>query len=114
MQIMLDEEMCQLINAVKWGDWHETYHCAIQRDADGRKQAVLVVTGSLYEHFQQVPEIQIDEWSIGECFAELLSSIAHGFPMETASNRYLLAMLEAIRKHQEDHDNIEWTTWELD
>jgi len=112
MQIILDAEMSQLVNELKWGDWHETYNCAITQDAAGNKLAVLVVTGSLFERFQTVPEIHFDYWTIGDLFTELLSSIAHGFPMETASNRYVLSMLKAIKNYHEDKNNVTWTTWE--
>lgn len=112
MQIALDEEMRTLLNELKWFDWHETYNCAIKRDINGHTQAVLVVTGSLYMHLQSVAEIQIDYWSIGDLLTELLTSIAHGFPMETVSNRYVVAILEAIKIHHNDTHNITWTTWE--
>jgi len=105
--------MCQLVNDLKWGDWQETYHCAITRAADGKTQSVLVVTGSLYERMQTDAKVQIDHWTIGDLCIELLLAIAHGFPIETMSNRYVLAMLEAIKKYQEDQQNIIWTTWDI-
>ncbi len=112
MQISLDEEMRQLVNDLKYGDWHETYNCAILRDAQGNKQAVLVVSGYLYEEMQKRKEIHFDYWTISDLFTDPLCSIAHGFPMDTASNRYVLAMLAAIRKHVADKDQTVWVTWE--
>ncbi|HEY3376376.1 MAG TPA: hypothetical protein VGL77_02685 [Armatimonadota bacterium] len=112
MQITCDEEMCALLTAVKWIDWHETFTCAIRQDApDGKSQSVLVVTGSLNKRLQQEAHLQWETWTVADLFTVLLTSLAQGFRVDATSNRYILAMLEAIRKHGEDKNNVTWTTW---
>lgn len=82
MQITLDTEMRELLEVLKWIDWHETYICAIRRDtADGKVQSALVVTGSLYKRLRANTEIHFDYWAVGDLFTALLTALAYGFPV---------------------------------
>lgn len=112
MQITLDDELCALINGLRLLDWHETYACAIKKGDNSQVNAVLAVSGSLRKHFQEVAAIQIDYWSISDLLAQLLSFLAHGFSVDSSSNRYIIALLTAIKLHGEDRYNVTWITWE--
>jgi len=114
MIITLDDEMTELVNALKWADWNQTFTIAIQRNANRTRGYALVVGDELEEAFTSVSFIVFNHWSIADLIIDLVISVAGGFRMSpgNTSQQYVLALLEAIRKHQADGQNIVWTGWD--
>jgi hypothetical protein len=114
MMLTLDTDMAQLVTALKWATWDQPYSIAIQRNADDTRRYALVAADELLEKLCQLPGITINVWSIADLIADLVISVAHGFSMgePNGSQRYVLALLEAIRKHEADHANVVWTAYD--
>lgn len=107
MILTLDDELAQLVTDLKWADWTTSYTLALVIDADGEVCSACVLTEEEdVDLFSRLEGIRADYWSIGELYMDLLCSVAYGFPMTrpTGSHRYVLALLEAIRRHESGAD----------
>ena len=86
-------------------EWTATYTLAVVLDAEGDVLSARVVDyAEDIELLYRLNGVRADHWSIGDLFMDLLCGVAYGFPMTrpAGSHRYVLALLEAIRKHTGD------------
>lgn len=106
MILTLDDEMAHLVTDLKWADW-TTMHTITVVLNENREviSAQVVADEDDAELLDRLDGVQIDHWSIGELYMDLLCSVAYGFTMTrpTDSHRYVLAMLDAIRNNAQDN-----------
>ena len=103
MILTLDDELASLVTDLKWQDWAEQFTIAVCLDAESEVYSARVVEEAEdIELLCRLDGVRADHWSINDLCVDLLCSVAYGFAMSrpNGSHRYVLSMLEAIRRHE--------------
>ncbi|OPZ83646.1 MAG: hypothetical protein BWY76_02177 [bacterium ADurb.Bin429] len=103
MLLTLDTELAQLVSDLKWEDTGYCFTILVVADDQHVVLAAEVLEDAEVDLLPRLDGVHADHWSVGDLFMELLAGVASGFSMmrERGNHCYVLAMLEAIRRHVE-------------